>query len=289
MFSTSHKILIARCLSRLILFFRGLFGMPSDVVAVRRGIRWSLDLKDGVDFAIFLLGGFEVRTLNRYKTLVKNGDVVLDIGANVGSHTLPLAELVGGNGRVIAFEPTAHAFAKQQRNISLNPALSPRIKACQMMLMATDADAMPEAIYSSWPLEAASDLHHEHHGRLMSTVGAGKSDLDGFLRTLDVGKVDFIKLDVDGNEFEVLRGARGTLAAYKPRVMLELAPYVYPDNPGDFDSLLRLLWDAGYEITDVISGRKLPQDAAKVRGMIAEGGGMNVLADQVASTSRRSE
>lgn len=289
MLSTSHKILIARYLSRLILFFRGLVGLPSSVVVVRRGIRWSLDLTDGVDFAIFLLGGFEVRTLNRYKALLRHGDVVLDIGANVGSHTLPLAELVGDNGRVIAFEPTAHAFGKQQKNISLNPSLSPRIKACQMMLVATDADAMPEAIYSSWPLETASDLHHEHHGRLMSTAGAGKSDLDSFLRSLNVSKVDFIKLDVDGNEFEVLRGARGTLATSKPRVMLELAPYVYADNPGDFDGLLQLLWDAGYEITDVISGRKLPREAAKVRAMIAAGGGMNVLADHMTSISQLGE
>ncbi len=278
MLSTSNKILIARYLSRAVLFVRGCVGLPATIVAQRRGINWSLDLRDGVDFAIYLLGGFEVRTLDRYKELVGDGDIVLDIGANVGSHTLPLAQLVGGTGKVISFEPTAHAFAKQKTNISLNSTLAQRIDAHQMMLMASASEAMPEAVYSSWPLEVAEDLHSEHHGRLMSTQGARLGTLDETLRDLGVDKVDFIKLDVDGNELEVLLGAAATLEQSKPSIMLELAPYVYAENPGNFDRLLKLLWDGGYEIADVASGRKLPENAAKVRAMIAEGGGMNVLA-----------
>ncbi|MBX4908355.1 MULTISPECIES: FkbM family methyltransferase [Rhizobium] len=277
MLSTSKKILIARYLSKAVLFVRGCVGLPATVIAKRRGISWSLDLRDGVDFAIYLLGGFEVRTLDRYRELIAEGDVVLDIGANVGSHTLPLAQLVGGTGRVISFEPTAHAFAKQKANISLNPTLAKRIDAHQMMLMASASEAMPEAVYSSWPLEVAEDLHSEHHGRLMSTQGARLGTLDETLRDLGLVKVDFIKLDVDGNELAVLLGAAATLNEYQPRIMLELAPYVYADNPGDFDRLLKLLWKAGYEIGEMASGRKLPEDADKVRAMIAEGGGMNVL------------
>lgn len=278
MLSTSNKILIARYLSRVVLFIRGCLGLPATVQVRRRGINWSLDLKDGVDFAIYLLGGFEVRTLDRYKELVKDGNIVLDIGANVGSHTLPLAELVGGTGKVISFEPTAHAFAKQKKNISLNPTLAQRIDAHQMMLMASASEAMPEAVYSSWPLEVAEDLHSEHHGRLMSTQGARLDSLDEALRKLGVDKVDFIKLDVDGNELEVLLGARVLMESSLPLIMLELAPYVYAQNPGNFDRILTLLWDCGYEITDLVSSRKLPQNAEGVRSSIVEGGGLNVLA-----------
>lgn len=278
MLSTSNKILIARYLSRTVLFVRGCVGLPATIIAQRRGINWSLDLRDGVDFAIYLLGGFEVRTLDRYKELIRDGDIVLDIGANVGSHTLPLAQLVGATGKVISFEPTAHAFEKQKTNIALNSTLAQRIDAHQMMLMASSSEEMPEAVYSSWPLEVAEDLHSEHHGRLMSTQGARLGTLDETLRDLEVNKVNFIKLDVDGNELEVLLGAAVTLEESKPRIMLELAPYVYAENPGKFDQLLKLLWGGGYEIAEVASGRKLPEDATKVRSMIAEGGGMNVLA-----------
>ena len=279
MLSTTHKVLIARGLSATVLSLRNLFGLNSEVVVNRRGVKWSLNLKEGVDLAIYLLGGFELRTLRRYEKLIKQGDIVLDIGANVGAHTLPLAQLVGPSGKVFSFEPTAYAFAKQQTNISFNPQLATRISAHQMMLMASDTDTLPESVYSSWPLEAADDLHNEHHGRLMPTNGSIKSTLDHFIRSAGIEKINFIKLDVDGNENDVLIGARTVIENSKPQIMLELAPYVYRENPLKFDELLEDLWQMGYEISDMATGKLLPQDATKIRTIIPHNGGLNVLAE----------
>lgn len=278
MLSTKHKVSIARGASGAILTLRKLVGLPPDVQVKRRGVQWMLNLKEGIDFAIYLLGGFEVRTLERYRNIIREGDVVLDIGANIGAHTLPFAQLVGSHGKVIAFEPTAYAFGKQVKNIALNPELSPRIASNQMMLMANDDDALPAAIYSSWPLESANDLHSEHCGRLMETQGAGRSSLDSFLNSLGVDRVDFIKLDVDGNEADVLMGAKESIRKFQPKMMLELAPYVYADKPEKFDAMLAYLWDAGYKLVDVSTGTRLPENSNQVRRMIPEAGGMNVLA-----------
>ncbi|MBB3561198.1 FkbM family methyltransferase [Rhizobium sp. BK512] len=280
MFSTRTKIRIARCLSAIVLSIRHVFGLPDDVVVVRRGVRWSLDLKDGIDFAIYLLGGFEVRTLRKYATLIKTGDIILDIGANVGAHTLPLALLVGDSGRVHSFEPTAHAYSKQCANIALNPVLQSRIRANQMMLMASAESIVPAAVYSSWPLEKAEDLHGEHFGRLMSTDGALMDTVDRHVMGLGNPRIDFIKLDVDGNELDVLLGAQAVLKRSKPRIMLELAPYVYDQQPQKFDELLQVLWSCGYEISSVDSGRQLPRSPDAVRKAIPESGGMNVIASQ---------
>ena len=278
MLSTSHKIRIARGLSATVLSVRSLFGLPAEVVATRRGLSWSLNLKEGIDLAIYVLGGFELRTLRRYAQLIKEGDVVLDIGANVGAHTLPLAQLVGNTGKVFSFEPTAYAFAKQQTNIALNPSLVSRISAHQMMLMATDADPLPEFVYSSWPLEAADDLNDEHHGRLMETRGSVTDTLDRFVRNAGIKHINFIKLDVDGNESDVLAGAKTVLVNSHPAIMLELAPYVYESAPQTFDKLLDDLWRMGYQISDMATGRILPQKSAKIRAMIPEAGSLNVLA-----------
>jgi FkbM family methyltransferase len=278
MLSTSHKIRIARGLSATVLFVRNLFGLPAQIVATRRGLIWSLNLKEGIDLAIYVLGGFELRTLRRYAQLIEAGDVVLDIGANVGAHTLPLAQLVGNTGKVFSFEPTAYAFAKQRTNIALNPSLISRISAHQMMLMATDAASLPESVYSSWPLEVADDLHREHHGRLMETHGSITSTLDSFVSKVGITHIDFIKLDVDGNENDVLAGAKKVLENSKPKIMLELAPYVYGSAPHKFDELLDDLWRMGYQISDMSTGKQLPQNAAAIKALIPEAGGLNVLA-----------
>jgi FkbM family methyltransferase len=237
-----------------------------------------LDLKEGIDLAIYVLGGFEVQTLRQYKKLINEGDVVLDIGANVGSHTLPLAQLVGFTGKVFAFEPTAWAFEKQQTNIALNPFLISRISSHQIMLTATDTDSPPEAIYSSWPLESADDLHDIHRGRLMDTKGCLTSSLDTFVFGAKIERVDVIKLDVDGNECDVLAGAKRVLAKWNPKIMIELAPHVYDSAPHKFDQLLTDLWSMGYAISNMSTGKSLPQDLPTLRSIVPRAGSLNALA-----------
>src|SRR6266436_206522 len=117
MLSTHTKVKIARALSRAVRAARSLAGRDSNEVEVfRDGLKWRLDLEQGIDLAIYLLGAFERSTVNAYRKIVQPGDTVLDIGANVGAHTLHLARLVGNNGTVIAYEPTAYAVRKLRQN-----------------------------------------------------------------------------------------------------------------------------------------------------------------------------
>jgi FkbM family methyltransferase len=278
MLSTNQKVSIARALSWGVVSARGLVGAPSTTVATRGGVTWKLDLKEGVDLSIYLLGGFEPRTLRRYKDYVSEGDVVFDIGANVGAHALPLAQLVGATGKVIAFEPTKYAFQKLLANVDLNPQLKSRIVPNQLMLVRSTADVLPDAIYSSWPLEQAEDLHSDHRGRLKATDGARATTLDDYARQSGVHRLDFVKLDVDGHEHEVLQGAAETLKRFRPRMMLELAPYVYKANPAEFDAMLDLLWSSGYNLEDIGTGADLPRDPTQIRNLIPSYGAMNVLA-----------
>src|SRR5713101_4640646 len=102
---------------RGITFARKTFGLSNQTIVTRYGVRWNLDLDEAIDFSIFLLGLFERQTVQAYQRLVWPGNIVLDIGANIGAHTFHLARLVGPNGRVFAFEPTAFAFHKLLANI----------------------------------------------------------------------------------------------------------------------------------------------------------------------------
>jgi FkbM family methyltransferase len=249
------------------------------VAAVERlGVRWNLDLREGIDFSIFLLGAFEPGTVRAYRRLVKSGDTVLDIGANVGAHTLPLADLAGATGRVIAFEPTAYAYGKLRANIALNPALASRILALQHMLMADDGAAVPRSLFSSWPLSGHGERHAKHKGQGMSTEGATATTLDRVVREIGLEKIDFIKIDVDGHELPVLRGAARSIDRFRPIILLELSPYVHEEEGYNFDDLIVFLAGRGYRFQDANSGRDLPADPARLRAIIPDGGGINAVA-----------
>jgi FkbM family methyltransferase len=278
MLTTRQKIALARIARAPVTATCRLLGRGPEVTVKRRGLNWQLDLREGIDFSIFLMGGFELRTIAAYGAILRPGSVALDIGANIGAHALPLAELVGPSGRVLAFEPTSFAYAKLRRNLSLNPHLEPRVRAFQMMLVANDAEALPEALYSSWPLEVSADVHPKLRGRLMSTDGARAASLDAILEREAIGRVDFIKLDVDGYECEVLRGASRTLKQRRPVLIMEIAPYVLAEQGESLENLLGLLRSAKYSTYDLNSGRPLWRDLSASGGSITDGAGFNVVA-----------
>lgn len=277
MLATKQKIAIARALSAIVVGMRQCCRLPAKTTAVRRGLTWELDLKEGIDLSIYLLGGFELRALRKYCELVRPGDTVVDIGANIGAHTLPLALLVGDTGRVLACEPTRYAYAKLRANIAANPPLAARITAHQIMLSSRVADRLPDAIYSSWPMASAGDLHELHQGRLMSTGGAAVSTLDELVNSHRLSQIALIKLDVDGHEYEVLRGGLDTLRRLKPTLLVELAPYVHKDHQERFDDMLSLLWEAGYRLSDVATGRLLPRDIGEIRRRIPPYAGISAI------------
>lgn len=148
MFSTRTKISLARAMSALVLLTRRLFGRGAQADVARRGIHWMLDLREGIDFAIWVFGKFEGSTARAYEKLVQPGHSVVDIGANMGAHALPLARLVGPNGRVICFEPTDFAFRKLAANVRLNPDLAARMTLVQAMLLGAANGAVPETLFS---------------------------------------------------------------------------------------------------------------------------------------------
>ena len=169
---TKTKITFARCIRSVVKPVRLAFGGGDKIITRRSGILWNLDLKEGIDFSIYIFGGFELRTLRLYKKIVRNGNIVIDVGANIGAHTLPLAQLVGQLGRVFAFEPTEYAFKKLEHNLSLNPELASRVFAKQVALLESTSASVPDEIYSSWPIERSGDVHLVHGGQLKGTQGA---------------------------------------------------------------------------------------------------------------------
>ncbi len=278
MLSTKFKIKVAALLSKLTRLGYLLVGKTDSIVRVRRGgFEWELDLKEGIDFAIFL-GLYEPATIRLYQKFVSPGDTVLDIGANIGAHALPLAQRVGTTGKVIAFEPTDFAYSKLQKNLQLNPKLTDTLVLEQLMLTDNDNNVSEKAIYSSWPLVDTKEVHENHLGSAKSTSGSQAVTLDTYLQQKAIGTIHFIKLDVDGFECDVLRGALSTLQKHKPIIFMELAPYVFAERGHSLNELLDLIQQAGYQFYQLGTRQALSMDPTYLNRLIPTGSSMNVMA-----------
>jgi len=274
--STRTKLTIARTASRAINLARRAVGRGPVTTAVREGVTWELDLREGIDLALYL-GVYERATTRVLRNLVRPGMTALDIGANIGAHTLPLAKHVGEAGRVFAFEPTAYAHGKLRANLALNPALAGRVVLEQLILTDDASSGSVSEIYSSWPLTAGERLHEKHQGALKSTQGARAVRLDDYLEAREVAKVDIVKLDVDGYEYQVLRGAPRLLAS-RPVIVMELAPYVLAERGHSLGELKGLLDAAGYNLEHETTGAPLPAEPEAIEAMIGDGRCLNVVA-----------
>lgn len=274
---TSHKIGAARVIYHAVHAGRAFLGRTDRQIVVRNGVTYDLDLSQGIDFAIYLGGMFERNTALALSKLTKPSSLVLDIGANIGAHTLHLANLVGPSGRVMAFEPTDFAFRKLRSNLDLNPSLISRVEAFHCFLTASDEASVPSTIYSSWPLAEEAGLHAKHLGREMPTESAQARSLDSLLSERADRKVQLVKLDVDGFECDVLRGATSMLRDARPIFVMELAPYVLEERGASLDQLLSYFIPNGYVIYDERTQKRLPSAAKELQRMLGDGASMNVI------------
>jgi FkbM family methyltransferase len=284
--TTKTKIALAAMAYRTISVARAIAGKDDSVIVERGGLRWSLDLREGVDFSIYLLGAFERSTVATLEKIAKHSSIAFDIGANVGAHTLGLARSVGSRGRVYAFEPARAMFQKLQRNLALNPELQSRTSAHQVLFTERIGEALPAQTYASWPLVTMDHVHPKLRGRLLDTTGARVETVDNFAQQQGIERVHLIKIDVDGHEYPVLKGAAATLARFRPTLLMEISPYVQDEQKHGFPALVALLREFEYSLHEADTGKVLPLDADALQSIIPDGAGINAVAVPVESSGQ---
>lgn len=269
---------MARLASKIICFCRKIAGLPLQGIFRRKNINFELNFNEGIDLAIFLFGSFEPDVVDYYSRVLCSGSVAIDVGANIGAHTLRMAELCGNSGMVIGVEPTGWAFNKLKRNMALNPPLRSRIRAVQAFLGQASNRIVPLEVCSSWPMNVnPNSKEARSEGRSHSTAGAISTTLDELVYQIKIPKLNLLKLDVDGHEIDVLLGASKALRRFKPAIVIELAPYVFKDGHLSVIKILQQLHDIGYKKIRFGRHQKNLSDAEKIVKKIPQNGGINCL------------
>lgn len=167
-----------------------------------------------------------------FRAAVRPGDVVIEAGANVGCYAVLFGHWVGPAGRVFAFEPDPRAFAGLARHVELN-GLTGRVIPVQAALSDTTAD-LPFSLADAPGVSRIGTF-----GPAASSITVRATTVDAFCASECIVPA-VLKIDVEGAELAVLRGARQTLLRGAPTLFVELHPTLW--------------WSLGLE-PDVVRGR----------------------------------
>lgn len=200
-------------------------------------------LNGGVDDSIYTSGFWEPEITSLIKRHLSKGDTFLDIGANIGIHTLLGASLVGSAGKVMAFEPLPRLYEQTKKSLAenkfdqvkvYNVALAERAGVGKLSLV-------DENIGASSLQSVSEDREVNEVVEVQQTVLDSYSD--------EFKSLDLIKIDIEGGEYEALKGGEKLIRRYLPVIVLEFSPHVYEkDRSGKSLELYNYLSSLGYRI-----------------------------------------
>jgi len=189
------------------------------------GSKMYLDLSRdaGVSWELYKVGIREPFITSFLQKEIKEGDVIVDIGANIGYYALLESKLVGEKGKVYAIEPVPESVNLLKKNISLN-----RRSNIEVFQLAIGGRITTDYIYIS-PALNVSSLIKPKANRFIKKIKIKVTTLDEFLK--DKPFPTLIRMDVEGYEIEIIKGMRNILESNKPlKILIEIHPHIIKEK-----------------------------------------------------------
>lgn len=274
--STKTKYFLVKIVNNIVCFPLKLKGgnIKSKIVQ-RRSLNWSLDLNEVIDFLIYISGSFDKQGVKKLSNKIIPEDIVIDIGANVGSMSLNIAKLLNEKGAIISIEPSDYAYKRLENNFRINS-----FKCKHILIqgfMTNILNEKPNHVYASWNMNSDQIKHKDHMGILTSTKEAKSYTLDSIVNELNLARVDWVKMDVDGYEELVLDGSHNVLQSFKPHFFMELSEYPLLEQNSSVENVLSILIKYDYHFYS-LNNVYLGQDIEAIKKTIPKMGATNIFA-----------
>jgi FkbM family methyltransferase len=186
---------------------------------IKSGVGKGLFINVGNSAAAYVFGTFKSDLQSFLSSTVKQGNTFYDVGANVGFFSLLAARLVGPKGKVISFEPLPDNLVNLRENMKRNQFLN-----VQILPFALGANNEEQVFQVSerptWG--KLKSVGNDAPDKYLSDIKVAVRRLDDLLSDGAIPPPDFVKIDVEGAEVEVIEGAQKTLTRHRPTLIIEL-------------------------------------------------------------------
>ena len=215
-------------------------------IEVEPGVSFLLDPGDLIGVTILRAGEWQREVWDSLAPNLSEGGVFLDVGAHIGYFSMKAAPKVGKTGQVLAFEPNPETLRLLRDNVTANHAgniiVEPIACTDRERQLTLYASAGFNTGMSSLSRENA-DITYKEAPRAYSVRGR---PIDDVVRDRKLTRVDAVKIDVEGAEVAVLRGAVETLKRFHPKLVFEIVPEQLASFKTTPDDLIAIVRNAGY-------------------------------------------
>ena len=222
---------------------------------VVNGIRFHIDAALGHNVKEMRYGYYETELTELLKKYIRKGDLVIDVGANIGFISAFMLGLVGESGDVHSFEPVPEYFERLKKVKDDNPQFTISVNAMAM----GDQEGTSKICVSGgdnigWNTLVPNFMNKK---KMKAELEIPVRRLDSYLEDLGLNNVRLIKIDTEGYEFPVLKGLKGYLesAPQLPILIVEIAPNAYPKLGLSLEELEQYMQEFGYACHDIITRR----------------------------------
>lgn len=188
---------------------------------------------------------YEFLEYSLIRKYLQKDNVVFDIGAHIGYYTLNFASLVGDKGKVFSFEPNPTNFTLLKKNVEINN--HNNVNLFQKAISNFNGNIR---LYIS---DFSSGMHRIHESKFCNDfIEIESVRLDDFVKNHEIKKIDFLKIDVEGAEFDVLKGMTNIIHNNKSlKILVEFSPYSITEHGSDPIEFLKNLINHGFQLYDI--------------------------------------
>ena len=222
------------------------YPQPTIRLCERDGIRYSLDISDYMQYCIYF--GVEIEPRETLYGLVKNGTTVIDVGTNIGETLLNFAK-INPDGLNIGFEPVPYLFEAASENIELNVFSNIGLENLAL------SDTVEELVFNIANEHNSGGIYLSKPSKISeASCKVAVTTLDKYVSANNIDRISLIKIDVEGFEIGVLRGAKETITNFKPDIFVEVDNSFLTRQNGSAAELVGLLESYEYHIVHAETG-----------------------------------